>query len=261
MNSIMNMSLIKTISFASLFSGVILFSSCQSSSYTLSSVEGESIVVDHRYDATPNIEAEKILLTYKNRVDSIMSPVIGYSLIDMSAQRPESTLSNLVADILRQSTTTYIGKQADVAVINMGGLRASLPKGDVKYGNIFEITPFENTLCIIKMSGKDMKELFQNIASVRGEGLSGAQLVVSKEGKLISATIGGVDIDDNKMYNVATVDYLAEGNDNMVTFKKITDKVQPDGATLRQIFLDYVKAMSAQGKKLDSKVEGRIVIK
>ena len=51
------------------------------------------------------------------------------------------------------------------------------------------------------------------------------------------------------------------GNDNMVTFKKITDKVQPEGATLRQIFLDYVKAMSAQGKKLDSKVEGRIVIK
>ena len=255
------MILIKRFVWLSSFTGLLLFSSCHSSYYTISSIEGGRIVVDKKYDTKPNSESQQIVLTYKNKVDSIMSPVIGHSLTDMSAERPESKLSNLVADILRESTTAYLGKMADVAVINMGGLRSSLPKGDVTYGNIFEITPFENTLCILTMSGKEIREVFENIASVYGEGLSGAQLEITKEGKLLSAKIAGEEIEDNKIYKVATLDYLAEGNDKMVAFKKIKDRLQPDGATLRQIFLDYVISNNAKGGKLDSKVEGRIVVK
>lgn len=257
----MKMHFVKNIVSVSSFAVVMLFSSCHSTIYNVSSIQGGRVAVSNKYDTNQDAKAEAILMAYKNKVDSIMSPVIGYSEIDMRASRPESTLSNLVADVLRKSTVPYIGKEADVAVINMGGLRASLPKGDITFGNIFEITPFENTLCIITMTGKEMKHLFQNMASVYGEGLSGAELVISKERKLLSAKIGGKEIDDDKIYKVATVDYLAEGNDNMVAFKEAEDKMQPDGATLRQLFLDYVKNQTAQGKNIDSKVEGRIVIK
>lgn len=66
-----------------------------------------------------------------------------------------------------------------------------MPEGDITYGNIYEITPFENTLCIVTMNGALLRELFENIAAVHGEGLSGACLEISGDGKLLDATVAG----------------------------------------------------------------------
>ncbi|WP_455673873.1 5'-nucleotidase C-terminal domain-containing protein [Phocaeicola sp.] len=246
---------------AGLLAGFFMFSGCQSG-YSLASVEGGRLEVTSALDAHPDAAAMAILAPYQKTVDSIMSPVIGHSVRFMDRFRPESELSNLVADVLRLSTSDYIGCAADVAVTNMGGLRTSLPEGNITYGNIYEITPFENTLCIVTMNGALLRELFENIAAVHGEGLSGARLVITKAGKLANATVGGKEIDDNKQYTVATLDYLAEGNDHMTAFAKVPDseKVQPEGASIRQLFLNYVSEMEKAGKKVDSKIEGRITV-
>lgn len=98
---------------------------------------------------------------------------------------------------------------------------------------------------------------------MRGEGLSGARLEISKDGKLLNATVNGKEIDDAKEYKVATLDYLAEGNDHMDAFAKVTDadKMLPQNATIRQLFLNYVNEQTKAGKKIDSQIEGRILIK
>lgn len=247
---------------AGMLAGISLLCSCQSG-YSVTSVEGGRIAVTAAFDSHPDSTAVAVLASYQRTVDSIMSPVIGQSARFMDRFRPESELSNLVADILRTSTSNYIGRAADVAVTNVGGLRNSLPEGNITFGNIYEITPFENTLCIVTMKGALLRELFQNIAGVHGEGLSGARLEISRDGKLLSATVGGKAIEDNKEYKVATLDYLAEGNDHMDAFLKVpdTDKLLPADATIRQLFLNYVNEQSRAGKKIDSKIEGRITIK
>lgn len=242
--------------------GMFLFSSCHSS-YSVASVEGGRIEVTAAYDSNPDSVATAVLAPYRKTVDSIMSPVIGQSARFMDRFRPESELSNLVADVLRISTSYYIGREADVAVTNMGGLRNSLPQGDITFGNIYEITPFENTLCIITMKGILLRQLFENIARVHGEGLSGACLEITQDGKLLSATVNGKEIDDNKEYKVATLDYLAEGNDHMHAFTQVADKdkMLPQDATIRRLFLNYVSEQTKAGKKIDSQIEGRIIIK
>lgn len=242
--------------------GIFLFSSCQSG-YSVASVEGGRIEVTAAYDAHPDSLATVVLAPYRKTVDSIMSPVIGQSARFMDRFRPESELSNLVADVLRISTSYYIGREADVAVTNMGGLRNSLPQGDITFGNIYEITPFENTLCIVTMKGNMLRELFKDIARVHGEGLSGARLEITQGGELLTAEVNGKEIDDNKEYKVATLDYLAEGNDHMDAFAKIadTDKMLPPDATIRRLFLNYVNEQTKAGKKIDAQIEGRIVIK
>lgn len=247
---------------AGMLAGLFMFSSCHSG-YSLTSVEGGRLEVTTALDVNPDIAATAILASYQRTVDSIMSPVIGQSARFMDRFRPESELSNLVADILRTSTVNYIGSEADVAITNMGGLRTSLPEGDITFGNIFEITPFENTLCIVTMNGVLLRQLFENIAKVHGEGLSGARLEITKDGQLLSATVGGKEIDDKKEYKVATLDYLAEGNDHMDAFAKVSDanKMEPENATVRQLFLNYVKEQTKAGKKIDSKIEGRIIVK
>ena len=144
---------------AGIVAGIFMFSSCHSG-YSLASVEGSRIEVTAADSA-----AIAVLAPYQKTVDSIMSPVIGQSARFMDRFRPESELSNLVADILRYSASAYIGRMADVGVTNMGGLRTALPEGDITYGNIYEITPFENTLCIVTMNGVLLRELFENIAA------------------------------------------------------------------------------------------------
>lgn len=247
---------------AGMLAGLFMFSSCHSG-YSLTSVEGGRLEVTTALDVNPDIAATAILASYQRTVDSIMSPVIGQSARFMDRFRPESELSNLVADILRTSTVNYIGSEADVAITNMGGLRTSLPEGDITFGNIFEITPFENTLCIVTMNGVLLRQLFENIAKVHGEGLSGARLEITKDGQLLSATVGGKEIDDKKEYKIATLDYLAEGNDHMDAFAKVSDanKMEPEDATVRRLFLNYVKEQTKAGKKIDSKIEGRIIVK
>lgn len=247
---------------AGMLAGIFMFSSCHSG-YSLASVEGGRIEVTAAMDAKPDSAAMAILAPYQRTVDSIMSPVIGQSTRFMDRFRPESELSNLVADILRISTSGYIGREADVAVTNIGGLRTALPEGNITFGNIYEITPFENTLCIVTMNGALLRQLFENIAKVHGEGLSGARLEISEDGKLLSATVGGKEIDDKKEYKVATLDYLSEGNDHMEAFAKVpdADKMLPENATIRQLFLNYVNEQTRAGKKIDSKIEGRITVK
>ena len=244
------------------FLSCFLFLGCKSG-YKLQSFEGGRFAIDAQYDVNQDKEALAIYAPYKKTVDSIMTPVISHSARVLTAYRPESELSNLVADILRFAAEEHIGRVADVGVMNMGGLRTSLPKGDVTFGNIYEITPFENTLCICDMTGKQLRSLFEDIARVRGEGLSGAKLVISKDRKLLSAKVGGKDIVDSQIYKVATIDYVAEGNDHMDTFRQLTaeDKLLPKGATIRQLFLNYVIRMEKEGKLVDSKVEGRITVK
>lgn len=242
-----------------ILSGLLLFPAC-GSGYRIAETEGGRVEMTSAYDKTPDREALDILLPYKAKVDSVMKPVIGKSSMPMKPERPESLLSNLIADVLRESSLKYTGETAEVAIINIGGLRNDLPKGNVTYGDVFEILPFENSLCILTMDGKALEQLFWEIANVKGEGLSGAELKISPDGKLINALVHGEAIDQNRKYRVATVDYLSEGNDGMTAFMQATEKVCPDGATVRQLFLDYIIGLTKKGKEVTSGLDGRIRI-
>lgn len=237
--------------------GIFSLSSCHSS-YELVGIEGSRVEISSVFDFRPDERAVEILASYKAKVDSVMSPVIGRSEIEMDVHRPESTLSNFAADVLRQAARAYYGKPADVAIINMGGLRTSLPQGNITFGNIYEIFPFENSLCMLRMDGKSLMDLFMQIARLGGEGLSGARLVITDEGTLKDVTVGGKPIVENEMYLVATIDYLAEGNDGMTAFLEAAERNCPENATMRRIIVDYIEGMTQKGKTVTSVLDGRI---
>lgn len=246
--------------FGVLISATLLCTSCQSN-YKIDSIEGKVIKVDSKWDQQPDSAALALLAQYKIIVDSTMNSVIGFSSERMEKGRPESLLSNLVADVLKQSSAELIGNPTDIGLINMGGLRSDLPKGDITRGDIFEILPFENSLCILTVNGETLKKLFNQIAYRRGEGISGAKLVLSKDSKLISATVGNEPIKDDKLYTIATVDYVAEGNDGMSALTNAQYRICPPKATLRDIFISYVEEKAKNNEPISSKIEGRIMIK
>lgn len=256
----------KTLSIAT-FVVLFMLAGCQSSHeaakvhYQLISSEGSMIDVDKKWDTHPDAAAQAVLKPYKEEVDKTMYEVIGTSELFMDKGSPESLLSNLVAEVLRLAAIKVQATPADMAVINMGGLRNTLAKGEITVGAVYEILPFDNSLCVMTMKGTDMKRLCQGIAAGKGEGISGARLVISKAGKLLEATIGGEPIDDNKIYTVASIDYLADGNSGMDAFLQAVKRQCPQEATLRSLFLEYVREQTAAGKQITSSLDGRITVK
>ena len=144
--------------------------SCKTS-YQVASIERSRILVDARYDSHQDAEAVAFLAPYQHIVDSIMGPVVGYSAKYMKPHRPESELSNLLADIMVWAAKDY-NEQVDFGVYNMGGIRADLPEGKVTYGDILDIAPFENKIAFATLTGAEVLELFSQMASVGGEGAS-----------------------------------------------------------------------------------------
>ena len=233
------------------------------SHYNLANVSHTRLVIDKQYDVQPNQTATKILGLYKAKVDSIMSPVLGHVAHDMAAERPESDLSNLLADILIWAAKSYNEKPV-LAVYNVGGIRAALNKGAVTYGDVLAIAPFENKIAFTTLSGEKLMELFQQIAKKGGDGVSkGTELVIDSKGDLLSARLQGKEIEPTGQYRVTTIDYLVQGNDGLAAFKDGTNLYSPQDEhnNARFLIMDYFKEMEAKGQQVDSKVEGRIVVK
>lgn len=233
-----------------------------STHYTMTGITRSRVLVDARYDAMPNPAAMQTVAPYRVKVDSMMKPVVGRSARYMAAAKPESELSNLLADILLWSGDCY-GEKPLFAVYNMGGIRAAFAKGDITLGDILDVAPFENKICFLTLSGDKTLELMQQIAARGGEGVShGVELIISPEGRLLQASIGGSPIDPAKSYRIATLDYLAQGNDQLTAFKAKTHVVEGKEKkdNVREIITDYFRANAAKGIVTDSKIEGRIKI-
>jgi len=240
---------------------LLLVSGCRSH-YQVAGIQRTRIVVDSRYDAQPDAGAVAFLQPYKQKVDSVMGPVVGYSAKYMTAERPEGTLSNLLADIMVWAARNF-NEVVDFGVYNIGGVRADLPKGKVTYGDVLDISPFENKIAFITLKGSDVLDLFRQMLSVGGEGVSHAvRLVGNDQYKLVSATIDGKEVDPNREYRIATIDYLLGGNDKMLAFKKGYKVHAPKDASnnSRFIIIDYFSQMMKAGKVVDAELEGRIKI-
>ena len=252
----------KNICFLCAVLAVGMVSSCRSH-YEVASVQRTRIIVDSRYDAQPDGAAADFLKPYKHMVDSAMGPVVGRSAKYMTAQRPEGTLSNLLADIMVWAAKDY-GEQADLGVYNMGGVRADLPKGDVTYGDVLDIAPFENKIAFTTLSGSDLMALFRQMAAVGGEGVShSVRLVITADEQLVSATVGGQPVDPARDYRIVTIDYLLGGNDKLDAFKRgrNVNSPQEESNNSRYVIMNFFREMSKQGRLVDAEIEGRITVK
>lgn len=242
-----------------LWACISLLTACHTG-YEVVQVSGTRHEINATLDSVPHALAAEYLARFQEEVQRIQAPVLGVSTQYMEAGRPESLLSNLTADILREAALKYGGKPADVGIMNMGGLRSSLPEGDITVGDVYKVFPFENKLFTLTLTGEQLLDLFRRFAAVGGQGISGAQLTVSKDGQLLGATVNSKAIEKEQNYRIATIDYLAEGNDGMSTLREGKDRQLFDTLTLRQVVTNYIIEKTKEGSKIDSKIEGRIQI-
>mgnify|MGYP002623232167 CR=1 FL=1 len=241
---------------------VVMMMSC-ATHYSVNSISRTRMLIDQTYDRQTDAEAVLFMQPFKRQVDSLMSPVLGKANMPIEPYRPESPMSNLLPDILAWAAPQY-GEKVDFALYNIGGMRASLAKGDITIGDVFEVAPFENYICFVTLTGDKVEELLGQVAYRAGEGVSKeVRIVLDADHKLLSATIGGAPIDKYRAYRIATLDYVSHGNDRMVAFKSSTDRhdITSEDGLARAVIMRYIQDRTAKGLAIESKIEGRITIK
>jgi len=224
---------------------VAIFIIACSPSYNLQSHHDEVIEVQAPVDST----VLAIITPYQNGIESQMNEVLCVSEMEMNKGKPESLLGNFVTDLCLNYA------DAHVCVMNTGGLRSSLPKGNITRGDIYTLMPFENELVVLELDIESFKGLVDYITKRGGEPFSGMTLKASSKGYDIEE-VSGIDdfFDFNKgdKIRVLTSDYLANGGDKMWFFK---DKEQIKvGIKLRDAIIDHCSKSDTISSKLDNRL-------
>lgn len=215
--------------------------------------------VDSTLDAQPDAAAQAILGKYKPAMDALMYEVIGQSDVEMPlAKRPEALLSNFTADALLGIAEQQGWLPVDVSLYNFGGIRSSLAAGAVRLYDIYALYPFENDLVILTIQGRYLRELASFFAEQNIQPMGNVRLAIAQK-QVKSLLVGGVEVDDEKMYRLITNSFVAEGGDGMQALLHAA-AIERTGITVRDAMIAYIKSLTAAGKAITATLDGRVGI-
>ena len=183
-----------------------------------------------------------------------------------SVRTSETNLGDLIADaMLWQAGQT--DKEVDAAITNGGGIRASIPAGEITKRNINTVLPFGNTLYVVTVTGAELLEALEAATGYAPETagafpqVAGLQFTVntgvpfatketypnSTYGKpaanhrVLIQTVGGEAFDPAQTYTIVTNDFLGAGGDAYHAFGKAS-KGYDTGTPLDEVVMDYLSA-------------------
>ena len=203
--------------------------------------------------------SESIISPYRDSLELTMNTVLVQNEAPLTRGIPESTLGNLVADLLLERTQTELPDSIlpDLCLINIGGLRVDLPEGGITIGKVFELMPFENELDVLELSPEKMQEMLDYLREKGGQPFSGMKLTITATG--YECQINGEPLDENRTYYIVTSDYLADGGDKMYFFKEPLSRIKTE-IKIRDAIIDHFRIVGLAEKPLTSSIDGRLII-
>lgn len=221
-----------------------------------------------------------LVARYQKRVEKVLGEPVGHAGVLLEGESDqvrsrETNLGNLVADVMRAQT------KAEVALINGGSIRKSIPPGPIRRREVYAALPFDNYLVALRLTGRQLKEALEHGVSGLAEqagrfpqvsGLSFTYDPKAPAGSRVrEVLVGGRPLEEEREYLVATNDFLVAGGDGYRAFQEALGGptgYEIQGGTLkspklvynnpgrwiREDVIDYLKAHP----HLAPRVEGRI---
>jgi 2',3'-cyclic-nucleotide 2'-phosphodiesterase (5'-nucleotidase family) len=231
--------------------------SCADKKYYVTRIEGKEIGITNKNGDVAQIE--NIIKPYREKIDADLNAVLSYApeTIDKSGEW-QTPMGNFLADITFEKSDKVFHmrekKSIDICLLNHGGIRNIIPKGDITARTAYEIMPFENTAVVIALKGEQVLEIANYIISEKKpHPLKGMTFTIDKNNQPTAILVNKIPLDINKIYYVVTSDYLSFGNDNMLFFKKGIRKFDLD-YKLRNIIIDYFKENKIIVVKKDNRI-------
>ena len=170
----------------------------------------------------------------------------------------ETNLGNLAADAFRIATG------ADVALTNGGGIRDSIPAGDVTKKQLVTVFPFGNYVVTLNVTGEQLLAALENgvsrypDADGRFPQVSGISFkfdpAQAPGSRVFEVQVGEEALDPECIYLLATNDYIAVGGDEY-PFADVS--ITNEYSSMEEILIDYIASFD---EPIAPEVEGRIVM-
>jgi 2',3'-cyclic-nucleotide 2'-phosphodiesterase (5'-nucleotidase family) len=199
------------------------------------------------------------LAVYTEKV-VVKSPA-DYSYDEAHIRNNETPLGDLVSDAMKWQSG------ADIAFCNSGNIRAPLKTGDVTNGELAGLLPYANMVIKADVPGSVIRAALSHSANFYGMDnggfmqVSGASytfdITKPKYERIIEITVGGEPLDDEKIYSLATFDFIADGGDGYMMLTEYFQGKSEATGIITDIFINYLE----QNTDFVTETNGRIVVK
>lgn len=223
--------------------------------------EAKLISFEEALELEEDEEISKEIARLEEENQKILSVAIGQSNVELVGEREvvragESNLGNLATDAMLDITG------ADVAMTNGGGIRASIPAGEITKGNVLEVFPFGNYIVVLELTGEEILNALEHGVDTYPE-LAGKfphvagmtyKIDPSKEAgnRIVELLVDGEPIELDKSYTLATNDFMAVGGDGYTMFEDAPIVGEFEG--LDEALIKYIEKIGV----VEYEVEGRI---
>lgn len=233
--------------------------SCKKQPLSVDKITATQQKIDSTLVENPEIDA--FILPYREHLNKTLDSVLAYAPQDLTKNdgKLESSLGNLMADIALTQTQPYFknrfDKEIDFVLLNHGGMRAPILKGNVTARTAFELMPFENELVVTELSYEKVLEIGDYlIKGKRAHPVANVQLVLDQVSEKASYVhIAKKPLQKDRTYLVLTTDYLQQGGDHMEFFSNPI-KLYKTEYKLRNALIDYFKKTDTLKITLDNRL-------
>ncbi|QIA08929.1 5'-nucleotidase C-terminal domain-containing protein [Draconibacterium halophilum] len=249
----------QSISYVLLITCAIFVFSCKTQ-FVQKSYETDNVPVSEEVGAMDSTIV-KLYAPYKKILEKDMNRVLVISDNELVKDKPESLLTNFLADLLLEQGANVARDQnlkltPDVSFFNYGGIRSTLPKGEITVGNIFELMPFENEMVLLELKGEQMQAFLDYIANHGGGSVGGVKMIIAND-KATEVKIGGEKIDYNRNYCLVTNDYVAAGGDGLEMLEENQQYIN-SGEKIRDAIIAYLEDLGNKKQHVAPQLDGRI---
>ena len=185
-----------------------------------------------------------------------MDEIIGEASMNITkiGSGPQNLIGNLVCEAMKD----YTG--ADFSFMNLGGIRDELLSGPISYRDVFSVMPFDNQIVLIEVDGRFLKEIIETRVSGSRHGLrtAGIQVVINRKrdsfNRISKLLIGGEPWQADKIYKIATSDFLLQGNAGLALLTKVPEsQITRYEQGLREVIVEYIRENSPVSAVIDDR--------
>jgi 2',3'-cyclic-nucleotide 2'-phosphodiesterase (5'-nucleotidase family) len=184
-----------------------------------------------------------------------MDEVIGIAASYIArSNEAQSKIGNLVCEAMLEYTN------ADFSFLNLGGIRGDIPAGPITYRDVFNVMPFDNQIVTAEVDGRFLKDIIEMRISGSRHGLrvAGIKVVFNRTrqdyDRISELYIGGEAWNPDKIYRIATTDFLMQGNAGLVMLTKVPEEnITRYEKDLRDAIIEYIKKHSPVDMEIDDR--------
>jgi len=108
------------------------------------------------------------------------------------------------------------------------------------------------------VKGSELKKMFEGFSEKRNAPLANVQTTY-RTGRLLSYTIGGIPLNENKIYTIVTINFLAVGGDEFLSQLHFESTIYLD-TPVRDVYMDEIRKKTAQGIEIEGNIDDRVKI-